>query len=60
MKYIVGVVKTSSYEYHVSTTLGKKEAKKLANKLHCDPKTEDSPIVDYDYYVEEDDSDING
>lgn len=56
MKYRVGVVNTKCYEYNVEAT-SKKEAKALANKLHNNPKTQDSPISDWDYDVEEDDSD---
>ncbi|MHA2264026.1 MAG: hypothetical protein ACXAEN_16655 [Candidatus Thorarchaeota archaeon] len=60
MKYCVSIFNTRSYEYHVvapSGPSGKEEAKALANELHNNPKTKNSPISDWDYDVEEDNSD---
>ena len=51
MKYIVSVSSTKSYQYSVEAST-EKEAKKLANKLHNDPKTQDTPITDWYYEAE--------
>lgn len=52
-KHIVSIIKTMYWDYEVEADT-EEEAKKKAKDLNNDPNTAQSPVVDWDIFIETD------